>query len=81
MISLVALCVYAAASLLAAFVPRLPIGRKGDNPVPRKEYIVRFIVGFTTSNLSILLSYVNIYASGVALAFPSVALTALISLW
>eukprot|EP01128_Nolandella_sp_AFSM9_P003529 TRINITY_DN1521_c0_g2_i1.p1 TRINITY_DN1521_c0_g2~~TRINITY_DN1521_c0_g2_i1.p1 ORF type:complete len:455 (-),score=96.83 TRINITY_DN1521_c0_g2_i1:187-1380(-) len=80
-IGIVALLIYLTVSLIAAFVPTLPVGRKGDNVVPKKEYLFRFLTGFVASNFSLLLSYFHLYASGVALAFPATALTALVSLW
>jgi len=43
--------------------------------------LVRFILGFATTVIGILLATWNEYAGGVALSFPSVILTSLWSLW
>lgn len=47
----------------------------------KKQLGFRFLMGFTASNISFLLSYISVYASGVALAFPAIGFTALVSLW
>jgi len=73
--------VYIFASIIFVGIPRLPVGRKGDEVVTLWHHLGRFAVGWTMTTVSVVIARYNIFAGGVSIAFPSVSLPALASLW
>jgi hypothetical protein len=49
------------------------LGRKGDNKVSGRAYVFRYLAGFLSAGIAVLIVRINEYASGVVLAFPAVA--------
>jgi len=75
------LAFYFATAALVVFVPVLPVGRKGDEHVSKANYFGRFCAGFVSTVCMVLLGYWNELAGGIAIAFPSVILSSMTSLW
>eukprot|EP01125_Pyxidicula_operculata_P021369 TRINITY_DN8192_c0_g1_i1.p1 TRINITY_DN8192_c0_g1~~TRINITY_DN8192_c0_g1_i1.p1 ORF type:complete len:325 (-),score=14.97 TRINITY_DN8192_c0_g1_i1:235-1209(-) len=81
LIGSVSLGCYFIIAALVVFIPDLPVSVKGEFPVTKLNYFVRFLLGFFTTASVILLAKWNPYAGGIAMSFPSVILTSMGSLW
>jgi len=78
---LVSLGIHLFAAVVFVALPKLPVGRKGDETVKPWYHLARFAVGCLTTTLSILIAKYDEYAGGISIAFPCVSFTTLASLW
>eukprot|EP01129_Flabellula_baltica_P011080 TRINITY_DN4777_c0_g1_i2.p1 TRINITY_DN4777_c0_g1~~TRINITY_DN4777_c0_g1_i2.p1 ORF type:complete len:232 (+),score=20.31 TRINITY_DN4777_c0_g1_i2:240-935(+) len=80
-VGLVCVLLYLIIAILVVFLPKLPVARRGDRRVSWGNYLLRFISGMLLTSLAVGISIFDDLLSGICLAFPTIPLIAMVTLW